>query len=247
MRGARGFPLGFLLVFPLALAANASSVDVNPTRIHLASAERSESLVLHNGGTAPVRFQVTSFDWKQSLSGEMQLGPTSDLSFFPSLLELKPNESRKIRVMSRVPVGATEKTYRLFVDELPPPEGSRASGVQVLTRLGVPVFLQPPNPRAQPVLAAKLEKARLHVTLENTGNSYYVAEAVEVVGRAANGAVVLEQKLPAWYVLARGRRVYDLPVGPEACKKLTSVKLSVKSDYGNATASHTPAAEACSG
>ena len=49
----------------------------------------------------------------------IELAPTQDVVFFPALLTLKPGEERRIRVGSTAAPGSIEKTYRIFVEELP--------------------------------------------------------------------------------------------------------------------------------
>ena len=47
-----------------------------------------------------------------------------------------------------------EKTYRVFVEQLPDKGGPAASGVRVLTRVGIPVYLEPPQPVASAEIAS---------------------------------------------------------------------------------------------
>src|ERR1700759_2394475 len=110
----------FALALGIAVVAQATAVAVDPTRLHLSAKAHAQSLTLRNSGTEKARFQVSAFSWAQSTSGEMQLTPTQDILFFPSLLEIAPGETRKIRVTTDVPADTLEKSYRLFVDELPP-------------------------------------------------------------------------------------------------------------------------------
>jgi fimbrial chaperone protein len=90
-----------------------------------------------------LQFQLSVFAWAQSPSGEMQLEPTEDIVFFPTLLTLKPNETRRVRVGSATTQEVREKTYRIFVEELPPAGTVAGSGVRVLTKMGIPIFVRP--------------------------------------------------------------------------------------------------------
>src|SRR5688572_25193200 len=122
--------------------AAAASFTVDPTQIYLSGRSSSVLLTLHNESKDTLRFQLSVFAWAQSASGEMRLEPTQDIVFFPSLLTLKPDETRRVRVGSTAAFEAREKTYRIFVEELPPVDraGNRG-GVRVLTKMGIPIFM----------------------------------------------------------------------------------------------------------
>lgn len=207
----------FLLTIGVAVVARATAVAIDPTRLHLSAKTHSQSLALRNSGTEKARFQVSAFSWQQSPGGEMQLTPTEDILFFPSLLQIAPGETRKVRVATNVPPETIEKSYRLFVDELPPPNANTTGAIRVLTRLGIPLFLQPTAPLSRAALNAEVKRGHLLVALENRGNSFLFAQSVRVVGRDASGKVRLEQDLPAWYVLAHGRRAYDVALDETVC------------------------------
>ena len=100
-------------------SASAATFSVNPTQIYLSGRTTSALLTLRNDSTETLRFQLSAFAWNQSATGEILLEPTQDVVFFPALLTLKQGEERRIRVGSTVSPGAIEKTYRIFVEELP--------------------------------------------------------------------------------------------------------------------------------
>ncbi len=242
-----GFIAAFLVTLGVAVAAQATAVAIDPTRVHLSDKTHSQSLALRNSGAEKARFQVTAFSWQQSSTGEMQLSPTEDILFFPSLLEIAPGETRKVRVASNVPAETIEKSYRLFVDELPPPNANTSGAIRVLTRLGIPVFLQPNAPQSQPALSAEVKRGHLLVSLENRGNSYVLAQSVRVVGRDASGTVRLEKDLPAWYVLAHGKRAYDVALDAPVCDSLSELSVSAKTERGNVRTEKPVPSGACQG
>src|SRR2546426_7385982 len=133
------------LAWGLTAPAGAATFSVTPLRVLFAPDTRSALVTLHNQGTEDVRVQLSLFAWDQDPQGEMQLTPTDDLLFFPLLLTLAPGDRRHIRLGPATPFTSTEKTYRLFVEELPPlvtPAGA-PPGIRILTRMGIPIFLQP--------------------------------------------------------------------------------------------------------
>jgi fimbrial chaperone protein len=234
-----------MLVASYASAAWGSVVAVNPVRIHLSGAKRSEQLKLTNNGDKAARFQITAHSWHETPDGQMQLLPTTDLLFFPSLLEIAPGQTRRVRVGSTVAPGRSELSYRIIVEELPP--ASRAAGVvQVLTRLNVPVFVQPAASRPKAVLDTRIERGQVRISLENAGNAYFKATALRVIARSKTGSVLLDKTLAGWYVLASGRRVYSLAIPKDVCSDVVTVTTTVTTERGKTSAvSQVPAGTGC--
>jgi fimbrial chaperone protein len=214
-----------------------ANVDVSPVRLHLSSAHRSAMLSLRNRGAHTIRYQITADAWRESASGEMVLTPTSELVFFPSLLEIAPGETRRIRIASTAASAGVERSYRIRVEPLPDGISTRPGVVRVLTRFSVPLFVQPARLDPRPDASVRVEPGRLVAVVRNRGTSYFVARRVHVVGRARDGAAVVERELPGWYVLAGGERAYELPLSAEECAALTDVAVTVESEGAPAHAS----------
>ena len=163
----------------------AANFSINPNRLLFSPKTRSALLTLPNQNPEALRFQLSMFASDQSPTGEMQLTPTADLVVFPTLLTLAPGESRHIRVGPATPFAATEKTYRIFVEELPPletPEGG-PTGVRVLTRMGIPIFLQPTKVVQQGhIEGMAVRQGKLSFQVKNTGNVHLMEQQVRVKG-----------------------------------------------------------------
>ncbi len=210
--------------------AAASTYTVNPTRVYLNASTGSALVTLKNESAEPLRMQVKAQRWAQSLDGEIQLSATDDLIVFPALLTLKPGEERKIRVATAVAFGSVEKTYRLYVEELPPTTSEKADGasVRILTRMGVPVFLQPAKPQAAALVRdVGLSNGRLTFQLVNSGNSHFLPSSVIVRGFTANGAAAGDWPINGWYVLAGGARAFALTLDKPACERVRSLLVEV--------------------
>ena len=208
---------------------SAATFSVNPTQIFLSGRTTSSLLTLRNDSNEELRFQLSAFQWTQSASGEIELNPTQDVVFFPALLTLKAGEERRIRVGSTVAPGAAEKTYRIFVEELPPSAAnSEGSEVRVLTKMGVPIFIRPTKEAASAALnAVGVRDGAVHFTLANTGTVHFVPQQVKVRGLAAAGQTVFEQDLASWYILHGGRRDFALPIAAADCGRTESVVIEV--------------------
>ena len=223
----RLFLAAVFLATPPSLVA--ATYTVNPTRVYLSARTTSALMTLKNESPSPLRMQLRARRWDQSRTGEMQLAPTEDLIVFPSLLTLAPGEERKVRVATSLPFGQVEKSYRLYVEELPAvAEDKEGASVRILTRMGIPVFLQPARPSATAVLQGLgLKDGRLGFELANTGNSHYIPESIVVRGFTASGQPVAEWPVSGWYVLAGGTREFAVALARPACETVRSLLVEI--------------------
>jgi fimbrial chaperone protein len=213
-----------------AAAARAASFTVNPTQIYLSAANKSALLTLKNETDEAIRFQVSVASWGQDPRGQMVLEPTEDVVFFPALLTLGPREERKIRVGVTVAPGAVEKSYRIFVEELPSLEnGKPVAGVAMRTKMGVPIFLQPTTVTAQAQLKdLAIAGDRLSFRLINAGTVHFTPDGVRIRALDAAGGVVTEQPAESWYVLAGGRRDFEAAVPAARCADVRSFTIEAQ-------------------
>jgi fimbrial chaperone protein len=224
----------------------AAAFTVTPVRVLLGRGTNSALLNVRNDSTEPIRFQISLQAWNQSADGDMQLSDTTDLVFFPTLMELKPGEEKKVRIGSafKAPV-ATERSYRIFFEELPPPqvtateqERQAAAQVRVLTKMGVPIFIQPANPVIKADLAnLTVNGQAVAFEVKNSGNSFFTLTAATVTGLSKTGQTTFTRKQDGWYVLAGGTRRFEFQVPADACGATDRIRVDVETtltdDKGN--------------
>lgn len=229
---------------PAAVAA--ATYQVSPVRLALDANQQSGLLTVHNQSAEAVRFQVTSHAWSEGPDGAMRLTDTSDLIVFPTMLSLKPNEKRKVRVSTAVSAGAAEKTYRVFVEELPPlAGGGAANGVRVLTRMGIPIFLRPNNPVPKPAIANIARTGdTLSFAIKNAGNAHFVASKIRIKAADSSGKALFTSELAGWYVLAGGVRRYDLDLPSLPCDT-ARVAVAVETAIGAFESAFDPGVKSC--
>lgn len=226
---ARAIGAGLFFGFALGRAGvlSAAAFRVTPIQVALSSTTSSALLTLTNESSETLRFQVSAHAWTQGRKGEIELAPTQDIVFFPALLTLDAGKERKIRVGTSALAGAVEKTYRIFVEELPPAEQPKESAtprseVRVRTKMGIPIFLQP---AAKPHVAGAiespaLEDGQLRFRVRNTGNVHFTLLSVWIKGTSASGETIFEKQAEGWYVLPGGIREYEIPVPPAECARV---------------------------
>ncbi len=217
-------------------AARGSAFRVTPIQVVLGRSQASALLTVINESQEPLSFQVSAFAWTQGPKGEIQLAPTNDVVFFPSLLTIEARKEAKVRLGLTAAAGAVERTYRIFFEELKPVESaSKAPGsqVRVLTKMGIPVFLEPVKASWSGKLGGiAVAAGRLRFAVRNTGNVHFSLLTVHVVGADQGGAKVLDQQAEGWYVLPGGVREYEIDLSPAECAALRTVTVEAKTDRG---------------
>ncbi len=213
-------------------AAHAAGLNVSPVQVRLTPEESKALVTLRNDGATETRFQVSAFAWDEDATRGMVLAPTQEVVFFPTLFALKPGGVRNVRVGVTVPFGPVERTYRLFIEELPPAEKpSGSSQVRVLTRVGIPVFVAPVKALHDLKLSPiSLADGKASLELRNAGNEHLRVDAVRLEAFAQGGAKLFERQQSGWYVLAGGHKRYELEVPREECAKVRRLLMTVKTD-----------------
>jgi fimbrial chaperone protein len=163
--------------------------------------------------------------WAQAEDGQLQLSPTEDVIVFPPIVSIAPGEERNLRVGTRAQAGAVEGSYRVFLEELPPPEGpGDRSQVKVLSRIGIPVFVAPLRPEVRAALAGlSLEKGRATFALRNSGTIRVRPSRVRLEGLGGDGKALFALDLDAWYVLAGGERRFEVPLPAGRCAEVRAL------------------------
>ncbi|MEJ2191473.1 MAG: fimbria/pilus periplasmic chaperone [Nitrospirota bacterium] len=216
----------------LGQAAYAAQFRVTPVRVDLDKNKRSGTVNLINEGTESVRLQVSAVRWTQDARGKDQYAETDELVFFPKVMVLGPGEKRLIRVGVNAPAGAVEKTYRLFVEEIPQrKKDSEGFNVTVALRFGVPVFVAPAKEAvAGDIKEVSLKDGKLRVTVADSGNVHFMITSIEVTGVGAQGEEVFSRELSGWYLLSGAERSYQTSIDTEECKEIAGLEVKVKTD-----------------
>lgn len=227
------------LLISIGGAARARALEISPTLIQLSPEEKSAVLRVRNEGAGEVRFQVQVMRWSETPQGEMQLAPAPDVIVFPRLLALRPGEARILRVGAGVAFGPVEKSYRIFLEELPPAEkpGGPAQ-VRVLSRIGIPVFLAGND--AAPRLSIEdlqLSAGRVEFTLRNRGTAHDRPAELRLSLLDAAGKELFQKSINPWYLLAGGERHYEESVPEAVCARVRELKVEAGGPRGKQTAS----------
>lgn len=213
-------------------ATRAAEFTINPLHVTLDRATRASEILVRNDDSVPLRMQVQAMNWRQDADGQDQYELADGLLYFPRTMEIPPGDSRVIRVGVRAAPTAREDTYRVFVEELPPavPASAAPSGtsLQVLLRVGVPVFVAPAqSDRKAEITRLELRGTSAEWAVVNMGNVHLRAEQVALTGVARDGSKLFEQSFQERYLLAGAVKTLRFNIPPEKCAQLAVLEAVV--------------------
>jgi fimbrial chaperone protein len=211
--------------------AHAGSFQVNPIRIDMTKGAASAAITLHNDGDAPIVVQASLVGWSQE-NGQDAYTPTKEALVTPPIMTVAPGGDQIVRVgLRRGPDAQRELTYRLYLQEVPPPPKPGFTGLQVALRVGLPVFVAPVAPTIRRLeWSAQVRLDGIALTAENTGNAHVQITDFELRGPSANEPIARESSLA--YVLAGQRRTWTLPVPADRLKSARELRLKAFTDAG---------------
>lgn len=225
----------FLLVCLLACTwAQAGTFVVNPVRATLSAGQQVAALTVRNDGAEPTVVQLEVVSWSQQ-DGQDVYTPTRDVLATPPIFTVPPGGSQVVRVgLRRSTDPQRELTYRLYLQEVPPPPKPGFQGLQVALRIGVPVFVLPPVP-VKPVLrwqVSRTPQGQLKVSLTNSGDAHIQVANFKLVPA---GGKPLPTRQVAAYVLPGQSRDWLVEAAPAPPPGAT-VRVSAQTDAGDAEA-----------
>ena len=214
---------GALLLWALLGPAAAQGLSVSPINVQLTAGQMAAVVNLGNRGDRDISFQIRAYAWRQTETDD-PLSPTEELAVSPPLGTIAPGADQVARLVLRHPAQGREATYRILVDELPPP--AAAGNVRVAVRLSIPVFAEPKE-RISPQVRWRVvtQGGQTWLMAANGGTRHLSVRNIKL--RTADGRdLQVETKLPPhilpggarrWPVLARGT-----PPRPSAVLRLTA-------------------------
>jgi fimbrial chaperone protein len=208
-----------------------ASWRVVPIRIDLDARNKTGSVKVINEGDTQLRFQLKAARWYQDEAAKDQYEETKELVFFPRILTIPPGEERLVRAGFKVPASDTEKTYRLFIEQIPENTPTSAAQVSILIRFGVPVFSAPLKPEARGDLKVSgIKGQNLELELDNTGNVNFQVHSIAVKGFDAGDNEAFSESIKGWYLLTGHKRVHTIKLPTDICQTSKKLEISVQAD-----------------
>lgn len=253
-RHAGGLSLALAALLGLALCPpghlSAATLGISPARIVLSASSRSALVTLSNQTDEESRVEVSVSAWSEGVDGKAILEPTEDLAVFPLLIAIPPHGEKRIRVgLSRREPIVTERTYRLFLQELPPSKATAEQvGVRMVMRFSLPVYVQPAKPAGSVTVEGLVgEGGHVRFRLTNAGNAHARMEEATLTGKDSAGNTVFTRTLDVRVLLAGGRREFDLPLSADECRPDTTLELRIRANGKVVSAAASLQAASCGG
>ncbi len=228
------------LIFVLApSAAFSSNFSISPTSLELDKNVKSGVFTVINSGAEKLNCQIDVKEWGQDAEGKDIYSDTKDIIFFPKIMTVDPSEQRAIRLGIKIPAVAKEKTYRLFVEEIPSQQkpsdekktGKISAGLTIAFRYATPVFVKPIKQQESAVIEnIHLSKGMVKAVVRNTGNIHIKLLNVTFQGKAKDGSEIFSKDVAGWYILNGLSRPYEVAVPKELCNRLASIEVNAQSE-----------------
>jgi len=199
-----------ILFATTGMATAQTSLRVQPLSVEAIGPSQASSVTLKNNGSNEIAIQLRVFEWTQ-VNGEDKLTPTTDVVASPPVTRIPGGGSYTVRVARTAGAVSTgEKSYRLWVDELPLATPSRQDGAEVDVRLryDLPVFFHGPTTRSKLGWRAYRSGGNIIVEASNTGTQRARITGLKLAG--PNGDVSLGEGLNG-YVLAGSVKRWTAP------------------------------------
>jgi fimbrial chaperone protein len=237
---------GLLFISFFVSRVFAADFQIQPTSIVLSSNEKSGAFTVINNGNEKIDFQVAVKEWTQDAKGKDVYEDTKEIVFFPKIMTLAGHEQRSIRIGVKAPPSQKEKTFRLFVEEIPTPKketelentGKIRAGLTIAFRFATPIFVMPIKPQeSADIEKMEMSQGLVKAFVKNTGNVHIKLLNVAFLGKAADGKELFTKEVAGWYVLHDLSVPYETAVPAELCGSLTTIE--VKAHTQNLTLTKT--------
>jgi fimbrial chaperone protein len=178
-----------LMMASAAQAAAVAGINLVPITVTLDAQRPADAITLSNGTLDPKVFQAEVMVWSRE-NGVDQFAPAKDMRVNPPMFRVAAGAKQVVRVglKSRAAANSpTEKTYRLFLQEVPetaPVTSAEAGGttLRLLMRFGIPIFVKPSTPQPESLhwKAQYRQDGSIALSVHNDGNRHVKVSEIQL-------------------------------------------------------------------
>lgn len=157
-------------------------------------------------------------------------------------MTVDPNSQRAIRIGLKTPPSSKEKTYRLFVEEIPVQKKAEEmdtkknikAGLTIAFRFSMPIFVKPLKLQESCVIdKVEMSKSTAKAIVRNTGNVHVKLRTVKFSGKSADDKELFSKEIAGWYILNGLSFSYEAVVPEEICGQLAKIEVSAQTENDN--------------
>jgi fimbrial chaperone protein len=191
-----------LFIILAGSTVRAQPLSVLPVSIQMSYGQMATALTVINQGDVETTVQVRPFAWNQP-AGKDELTLSDQVMASPPLVTVAPKATQIVRLVLRQRAQGQEATYRVLIDQIPPP--AAPGTVRVALRLSIPIFAEPTTRSAPHVLFDVESDARqAYLVAVNDGSRHDTIRDISLTTSSGSGVKTEGNVLP--YVLAGATR-----------------------------------------
>ncbi|AWV05401.1 molecular chaperone (plasmid) [Burkholderia sp. JP2-270] len=209
-------------------AASAQSLTVLPVTIQMTPGRLATALTVINQGDSETGVQVRAFAWNQA-DGNDWLTSSEEVLASPPLTTIAPRATQVVRLVLRRPPQGHEATYRVLLDQIPPP--AAPGTVRIALRLSIPVFAEPET-RVAPHVQFHIERdaGRAWLVAINDGGRHETIRDIALTTSEGSGLRTEANVSP--YVLAGATRRWRIVEQARLPVAGGTVRLTARAETG---------------
>lgn len=225
--------IGAALIGLLApTTAWAAELKVFPVRVVLTPADPVQTMTIENAADVPSRVQLRIYEWRQA-EGKDVFTETREVLVNPLLFEVGPQGRQIARFGLRTAPGKTEKSYRVFLEEVPGSRPARPGEVQTLLRISIPIFV--PADKAEGKLVWRVSPAeggQVAVDVRNDGDAHVQINGLRLTRR---GQEIVQKNLSVYVLPGAAQRILiDAPAaGSARISARDALRIEARTDHGD--------------
>jgi len=201
MAAARALAAIFILLLA-SLIARAQALSVLPVNVFLQPGQKAAALTVTNRGDTETSIQIRAYAWNQKDNND-QLTSSNAVLVSPPLVSIAPGAVQVIRLILRSSPQGQEATYRILIDQIPPP--AEPGIVHVVLRLSIPIFAMP-TIRTDPHVQFHVECNAGQIFLVGINGGLRHEVIRDIVLSTSDGRKLKEESGASPYILAGATR-----------------------------------------
>jgi len=218
-----------LIVLATGQAANAQALSVLPVNVQMAPGEQASTVTVTNQGTSETAVQIRAYKWSQQGDND-ELAASNDVIVSPPIARIAPGDSQIVRLILRQPAQGREQTYRIILDQIPPP--AEPGVVHVVLRMSIPIFAQPRTRATADVqFRVEVKDGKSYLVGVNDGLRHEAIRGIEL--KTSDGRTLKVESGVSPYILAGTTRHWKIDAPDAAPLPNNTLQLTAQTDAGS--------------